>query len=227
MHETVERVGGAGRGPAPRADAPDGSPPPPTSATGGRRASTIPLLARRRALPADRGQPHDPVLPADLPRRDDPDPPAPQVPPHRARRAPSSSRSDGSSPRYEKRGREYVDIEVAVITADAPDRAAVDVVGHVHADRDAGSRVTERRATLHVTEELVRAYSRRGNFHSDAETAAALGMPGSGRAGRAGRGPGVRPAARRVGRGRSSRTARSTCASSAWSWPATKSRPGS
>jgi acyl dehydratase len=38
--------------------------------------------------------------------------------------------------------------------------------------------VSERRATLLVTEELVRAYSRRGNFHSDAETATALGMPG-------------------------------------------------
>jgi acyl dehydratase len=38
--------------------------------------------------------------------------------------------------------------------------------------------MTERRATWHVTEELVRAYSRRGNFHSDAETASALGMPG-------------------------------------------------
>ena len=36
----------------------------------------------------------------------------------------------------------------------------------------------ERRMTWQVTEELVRAYSRRGNFHSDAETAAALGMPG-------------------------------------------------
>ena len=36
----------------------------------------------------------------------------------------------------------------------------------------------ERRVALDVTEELVRAYSRRGNFHSDAETAAALGMPG-------------------------------------------------
>ena len=36
----------------------------------------------------------------------------------------------------------------------------------------------QRRAALHVTEELVRAYSRRGNFHSDAETATALGMPG-------------------------------------------------
>lgn len=38
--------------------------------------------------------------------------------------------------------------------------------------------MTERRATWHVTEALVRAYSRRGNFHSDAETASALGMPG-------------------------------------------------
>jgi len=38
--------------------------------------------------------------------------------------------------------------------------------------------VTEERATLRVTEELVRAYSRRGNFHSDAETASAVGMPG-------------------------------------------------
>jgi acyl dehydratase len=38
--------------------------------------------------------------------------------------------------------------------------------------------VTEHRASLDVTEELVRAYSRRGNFHSDASTAAALGMPG-------------------------------------------------
>jgi acyl dehydratase len=38
--------------------------------------------------------------------------------------------------------------------------------------------VTEHRASLEVTEDLVRAYSRRGNFHSDAETAEALGMPG-------------------------------------------------
>ena len=38
--------------------------------------------------------------------------------------------------------------------------------------------MTERRATWDVTEELVRAYSRRGNFHSDAETASKLGLPG-------------------------------------------------
>jgi len=38
--------------------------------------------------------------------------------------------------------------------------------------------MTQRRATLAVTADLIRAYSRRGNFHSDAQTAAALGMPG-------------------------------------------------
>src|SRR6478736_1075673 len=63
--------------------------------------------------------------------------------------------------RYEKRGREYVDI-----------------VGHVHAHCNARIDVMERAMTWEVTDELVRAYSRRGNFHSDAETAAALGMPG-------------------------------------------------
>ena len=36
----------------------------------------------------------------------------------------------------------------------------------------------ERHVTWDVTEDLVRAYSRRGNFHSDAETATALGLPG-------------------------------------------------
>ncbi len=51
-------------------------------------------------------------------------------------------------------------------------------MGDVHADRDLGRDVIQRRATLYVTEDLVRAYSRRGNFHSDAETASALGMPG-------------------------------------------------
>lgn len=52
------------------------------------------------------------------------------------------------------------------------------VVGDVHSDRDAQRDMMERRATMTITSELVRAYSRRGNFHSDAQTAAALGMPG-------------------------------------------------
>jgi len=32
--------------------------------------------------------------------------------------------------------------------------------------------------SLHVTEDLIRRYSRRGNYHSDATTAAELGLPG-------------------------------------------------
>ena len=37
---------------------------------------------------------------------------------------------------------------------------------------------TPRTRTLDVTEELVRAYSRRGNFHSDPEISAGLALPG-------------------------------------------------
>ena len=35
-----------------------------------------------------------------------------------------------------------------------------------------------RRRSLHLTDELLRAYSRRGNFHSDPETARRAGLPG-------------------------------------------------
>jgi acyl dehydratase len=35
-----------------------------------------------------------------------------------------------------------------------------------------------RRRSLHVTEDLVRRYSRRGNFHSEHDTASSLGLPG-------------------------------------------------
>jgi acyl dehydratase len=37
---------------------------------------------------------------------------------------------------------------------------------------------TDVQRTLTVTEEHIRAYSRRGNFHSDAAQASALGLPG-------------------------------------------------
>jgi acyl dehydratase len=36
----------------------------------------------------------------------------------------------------------------------------------------------KRTRALAITEEAIRAYSRRGNYHSDATTAAALGLPG-------------------------------------------------
>jgi acyl dehydratase len=35
-----------------------------------------------------------------------------------------------------------------------------------------------RQRSLHVTEDLVRRYSRRGNFHSEHETSESLGLPG-------------------------------------------------
>jgi acyl dehydratase len=38
--------------------------------------------------------------------------------------------------------------------------------------------MTAMRRTLHVTEDLVRRYSRRGNFHSEHATAESLGLPG-------------------------------------------------
>jgi hypothetical protein len=36
----------------------------------------------------------------------------------------------------------------------------------------------ELRRRLHLTEDLLRAYSRRGNFHSEADAAGRLGLPG-------------------------------------------------
>ncbi|MGH9031588.1 MAG: MaoC family dehydratase [Acidimicrobiia bacterium] len=38
--------------------------------------------------------------------------------------------------------------------------------------------MSERRRSLHLTPELLRAYSRRGNFHSDPDEARRLGLPG-------------------------------------------------
>jgi acyl dehydratase len=38
--------------------------------------------------------------------------------------------------------------------------------------------VTASERTLTITEDLVRAYSRRGNYHSEPSTAGALGLPG-------------------------------------------------
>jgi acyl dehydratase len=38
--------------------------------------------------------------------------------------------------------------------------------------------VTTHERALEITEDLVRAYSRRGNYHSDAATSDALGLPG-------------------------------------------------
>ena len=37
---------------------------------------------------------------------------------------------------------------------------------------------TRRERSLMITEDLIRAYSRRGNYHSDASTSESLGLPG-------------------------------------------------
>ena len=63
-----------------------------------RRGRRPPGAAGRCALPADRRQPHGPASSRTVPRGDDPDPPAPRLPPpgrgrHRARRSPARSPS--------------------------------------------------------------------------------------------------------------------------------------
>jgi acyl dehydratase len=50
------------------------------------------------------------------------------------------------------------------------------VVGGLHAR--GGTVTAPLRRTLHVTEDLVRRYSRRGNFHSEHATSESLGLPG-------------------------------------------------
>ena len=51
------------------------------------------------------------------------------------------------------------------------------VDGGVHTGGD-GEQPAMTSRTLHVTEDLVRRYSRRGNFHSESEAAESLGLPG-------------------------------------------------
>jgi acyl dehydratase len=52
----------------------------------------------------------------------------------------------------------------------------VDLGRVVHARRDVWEVVRTRR--LEITEELIRAYSRRGNYHSDASISSRLALPG-------------------------------------------------
>ena len=82
--------------------------------------------------------------------------------------------------RYEKRGRTYVDVETTVVTADAPDDPVwTSEVSFTPAATLGIHAVTESRTrSLAITEELVRAYSRRGNFHSDPTLSADLALPG-------------------------------------------------
>jgi len=52
----------------------------------------------------------------------------------------------------------------------------VDLVRDLHTRRDVRKAIVTRSFT--ITEELIRAYSRRGNYHSDPDTASALGLGG-------------------------------------------------
>jgi acyl dehydratase len=54
----------------------------------------------------------------------------------------------------------------------------VALVGFVHPRRDVAPLVSTHERRLEITEQLVRAYSRRGNYHSEAATSDALGLPG-------------------------------------------------
>ena len=75
--------------------------------------------------------------------------------------------------RYARRGREYVVLEAR---RRAPRRApALDVDRDLHAGRAMSERISR---ALVLTGELLRAYSRRGNFHSEPAEADRLGLPG-------------------------------------------------
>ena len=78
-----------------------------------------PALAGRCALSADRRQPHRAHLPRPLPRRHDPDPPAPRVPP--ARRVDVELETTAEVlERYERRGRDYIVVRAETTQDGAP-----------------------------------------------------------------------------------------------------------
>ena len=96
---------------------------------------------------------------------------------HRRADAPATLHTTGEvTERYERRGRRYVVI-------DATGRGSTTASG---SGRRASSSRRRRRCeptrdaarSLVITEDLIRRYSRRGNYHSEASTASELGLPG-------------------------------------------------
>src|SRR5262245_475403 len=128
-----------------------------------------PALREGALYPAHRRQPGDPALP------DGRDPTAPahraatgraparprRDPAHHRRHGGGSVREARSRVRRRRRGRHP-----------ARRGAPLDVHGHLLRAMSDHSR------TLLLTPELLRAYSRRGNFHSELDEAAELGLPG-------------------------------------------------
>src|SRR5262249_665241 len=128
----------------------------------------------------DRGQPHDPDLPADLPGGHDPDPPAHRVPPRadRRRRARGAWRSDRrlreAGPRLRRLHADHRHRRRR--------RTALDLGSDLHARRNGRrcerSVMTAFRTRRTITTGDIVAYSRRGNYHSDPDTAQRIGLPG-------------------------------------------------
>jgi hypothetical protein len=121
---------------------------------------------------------------------------------HRRADAPATLRTTGRvSERYERRGRTYIVVDTEVAVDDEPLWSSLVVFTpaatleqlqpaqsgrrqerKANADATGGTgraamSVPMRRA-LKVTEDLVRRYSRRGNFHSEHATSESLGLPG-------------------------------------------------
>ena len=129
---------------------------PPTSATGGRRASTIPRCRRvrstRRLPRTSRSCSSARPAPTRSSR------PVSAFAAIAARRpVPSSSRPGRVTSRYEKRGREYVDVHTDITTADAPGPGAVVFRRFVHTGRDARRAGMKRTRTLAITDDAIRA----------------------------------------------------------------------
>ncbi len=94
--------------------------------------------------------------------------------------------------RHERRGRDYVTVEVEVGSAAGPlwastvDFTPVETftrpgrvdVRPARADRVARARLDGPRRRAVVTDDSIRRYSRRGNYHSEPSTAAEFGLPG-------------------------------------------------
>jgi acyl dehydratase len=105
--------------------------------------------------------------------------------------------------RFERRGRDYVTIRVevasdagsgtcwisevdftpaATIAANAPNRSGARTDRNEHNEHAARTphpaHAGARRRSLTISDELIRQYSRRGNYHSDPDTARQLGLPG-------------------------------------------------
>jgi acyl dehydratase len=111
---------------------------------------------------------------------------------HRRADAPATLRTTGFvSERYERRGRDYIVVETevhergttvwssTVVFTPAATLEQPQPKERARQERKANADATGKTVrSLHITEDLVRRYSRRGNFHSEHATSESLGLPG-------------------------------------------------